>query len=275
MILLLGEDDDMNSDLCILVVSCDGYADIWDLFFTLFWKFWSDCPYPVYLGANQKVYSDKQVMMALTGDDPGWAESTRRMVEQIPTDYILMLLEDFFLQEKVDTQEIESNFDALKILDGGYLRLKPFPKPDRKVPGYPDIGEIEPGAPYRTALQAAIWRKDVLTELLVDGESAWDMELKGSRRSDNISVGFYSTWKPILHYEAGVTMGKWIPWAVEQACEEGVLVDLALRPELSKREYLKWKLRRYRSSIIKFFPWKYRRAVGYYLRRLNLMPNRS
>ena len=39
--------------LCsVLVPSCDAYADLWIPFFALFWRYWSDCPFPVYLGTN-------------------------------------------------------------------------------------------------------------------------------------------------------------------------------------------------------------------------------
>ncbi len=41
-----------NSELAILVCSCDKYADVWEPFFKLFFKFWPDCPYPIYLLSN-------------------------------------------------------------------------------------------------------------------------------------------------------------------------------------------------------------------------------
>ena len=39
----------MMQDMCILVVSCDKYADCWTPFSDCMRKFWPDCPYPVYL----------------------------------------------------------------------------------------------------------------------------------------------------------------------------------------------------------------------------------
>jgi hypothetical protein len=196
------------------------------------------------------------------------------MVEQVESDYLLVLLEDFLLLDLVDTQSIDEGLRSLHELGGGYLRLKPFPKPDRRVPDHPMLGEIEPGAPYRAALQAAIWRRDTLLSLLVDGETAWDMELIGSRRSDGLREGFYSTWQPVLAYSAGVTLGKWVPFAVRICQKEGVPIELAARPVMTRRETWRWRLRVIQGKLIGLVPWKRRRPIGDLLRRLKLLPPR-
>ena len=43
-----------KEDLTILDVSCDRYADFWEIFFKLFDRYWLDCPYKVYFGTNFK-----------------------------------------------------------------------------------------------------------------------------------------------------------------------------------------------------------------------------
>jgi len=41
-----------RANCSILIPSCDKYSDLWRPFFTLFWRHWPDCPFPVYLGSN-------------------------------------------------------------------------------------------------------------------------------------------------------------------------------------------------------------------------------
>jgi hypothetical protein len=41
-----------SDNLAVIVVSCDLYSDVWKPFFTLFFKYWNDCPFPVYLTSN-------------------------------------------------------------------------------------------------------------------------------------------------------------------------------------------------------------------------------
>ena len=39
----------IKNKFAILIVSCDKYSDLWDPFFKLFFKFWPDCPFNIYL----------------------------------------------------------------------------------------------------------------------------------------------------------------------------------------------------------------------------------
>ena len=268
------------TELSVLIPSCDAYADIWQPFFALFHRHWPDCSYPVYLGSNHVACDQPNVASLPIGEDRSWAESTRHMVEQIETPYILMMLDDFLLRRQVDGCCIARLLSDLDRLRGGYLRLKPFPPPDFKLARFPEIGEIEPNAPYRAALQAAIWRKEVLLRLLQDGESAWEMEVYGSRRSDTLDCGFYCVWKPGLVYFAGVTRGKWTPKGVAVCREQGVPVDLAQRPMMAPRAALCLRLGWMRSAVLKLIPWKLRERLLFLFRSTGLrkprpMPGRT
>ena len=268
------------TELSVLIPSCDAYADVWRPFFALFHRHWSDCPYSVYLGSNHITCDEPNVASLLIGEDRSWACSTRRMVEQIQTPYILMILEDFLLQQRVDTCRIVRLIADLERLQGGYLRLKPFPPPDVRLARFPEIGEIEPGAPYRGALQAAIWRRDTLLSLLRDEETAWEMEIYGSRRTDMLDCGFYCVWKAALVYTAGVTLGRWTPQGVAICRQQGVTVDLARRPMMKPGEALRLRWRWATAALLGVIPWKLReslllafRSTG--LRRPKPLPGRE
>jgi hypothetical protein len=74
---------------------------------------------------------------------------------------------------------------------GAYLILNSTaPPPDRLLEGHPWLGEMDPGFPYRCSLNPALWRKDVLSELLRPGESCWGFEVDGSTRSGSRSEKF-------------------------------------------------------------------------------------
>jgi hypothetical protein len=254
------------SQLSILIISCDRYADIWHPFFTLFWKYWPDCPYPVILGTNEKQFSHPNINMLNVGVDKGWALGSLRMMESVKSDYVLILLEDFFFYRTVDSQQVDMLFRALVNLDGAYLRLKPFPPPDIKT-SYSGLGLIERGAPYRVALQAAIWKREVFIHLLQPGENPWQMELRGTVRSEQIVEPFYCVWQPVLYYRAGVTMGEWTPSALRQLRHEGIFPDLTARPVMSYSTSLRLEYARGINRLINTVPWKFRRKVGDSLRK--------
>lgn len=84
----------------------------------------------------------------------------------------------------------------LKKLNGGLLRLVPMPGPDIVIEES-ILGIISKEAPYRVSTQGAVWRKDILAALLKKGESAWEFELNGTKRSRNLKSNFYGTTDPV------------------------------------------------------------------------------
>ena len=113
----------------------------------------------------------------------------------------------------------------------GCLRLYPCPGPDLPCLDNPEVGEISKGADYRLSLQTAIWQKQTLLELLREGESAWELEINGTKRSNNLDVPFMCVTgdSPIPYFCTGVVRGKWVREAVELCEREGIEVDLTVR----------------------------------------------
>src|SRR3989338_8360512 len=172
--------DEENGKLCSIVVSSfDGNADIWDPFFTLFFRYWPNCPYPVYLITNRKEYSDKRVITIKVGDDKGWATNIRNALKDISTPYVINLMEDFLIEKPVNNRYIQSLVDYASLNKIAYIRLLPNPGPDKYFLNDLSLGEIDKKSSYRTSLHAAIWGKKVFLDLLVDGENPWNLELEG------------------------------------------------------------------------------------------------
>jgi len=210
-------------DLSVLVNSCDKYSDIWPVFFTLFWRYWPDCPYPVYLGTNTIEYSDTRVNVIFVGEDTSWAETTQKMLEKISSPYILWFLDDFFIFEKVDTSLVCSLFEEMKELNGNHLRFRPTTPPDFQVPDHPRIGGISPGSPYRCSLGIGLWKREILASLLKPGETAWEMEIMGSQRSNSLP-GFFTTRQTIINRTNGLERGKWLRYNLPLLKKENISV---------------------------------------------------
>ncbi len=216
-------------------MSCDRYSDLWPSFFYFFEKHWPDCPFRVFLCTNHRAFDHGTVHTVPVGDDLSWAHTNKEFMLRIPTPYVLILQEDFFLTRTVRTGEVLDYFRILKELHGVYLRLRADFPPNGQVPGFPTVGRIEPGTPYRVANQASIWNRETFLSLLKDGETAWDMERFGSRRSDALGDGFYTTRRPAFFYPVTgvVKRGKWIRKWVRFCTKEGLVVDLGARPMMT------------------------------------------
>lgn len=241
-----------SNRLAIFVASCDAYSDAWEAFFTLFFKYWPDCPFPIYLVAETKKYNDARVK-SMTYDDANWGTRVKWALKNIPEKNVLYLQEDYFLMHPVKTEEILKLFEIFKKENAACLRLYPVPKPDMPMKDYKGIGAIKIGAPYRLSLQAAIWDKEIFESLLVNGGDPWESELVGSKRTESVERPFLSVkrnpeWKkkvsPCFDYFCtAIVKGEWLIDAIALCKKEGIALDLSKRKTETRAKYIKRKLR--------------------------------
>jgi hypothetical protein len=214
------------------VSSSDAYSDLWTPFFTLFWRNWPDCPYPVYLGVNQAQFDHARVQTLNAGADESWSKNLRLFLSRIDSDYVLFLLEDFFFIKRVPTALVSEQLNALHSLGGTMLRLFPNPPPHAHVNGYDRIGSVHRFAPFRVSAQAALWKRSEFAALLVDGESPWDFEKNGTLRSQSLAGGFYCTYKPVIPYIHVIEQGLWFRSAARRFGRANIGCNFAMRGTL-------------------------------------------
>lgn len=256
--------------LCsVLVPSCDAYADLWIPFFTLFWRYWPDCPFPVYLGSNTQEFDHPKVTTLYAGHGNNWTNRVREQILALTTPYVLLMLEDFFLRRPTQTAQILACFASLRSLEGEMLRLVRRPPPDRPVANHPLIGWIRPGAPYRVSTQATLWRRQTLLDLMRESETIWQFELDGSRRSDRLEQGFYCVWQSVLPYDHHVVeRGKWFRHEAWRFRRMGIGCDFSRRPIMTKREMVRWALPKARSRMLELLPWPQRQRLVNLVRKM-------
>src|SRR6185437_10366090 len=233
-----------ESQACsVLVSSCDAYSDLWTPLFTLFWRYWPDCPHPVNLGANQAQYDDPRVRTLKAGRDESWSKNLRFFLNQIDSEYVLLLLEDFFFTGRVSTAAVSKQIDILRCLNGTVLRLFPNPPPETRLNGYPSLGSIHRLAPFRVSAQAAIWKRAGLLGLLRDEENAWEFERNGTARTRDRADGFYCTYRPILPYVHVVEQGRWFWRAARRFRQANIGCNFGARPVIPARTAAKKAVR--------------------------------
>jgi hypothetical protein len=229
----------MEKDCSIIVSSCDNFSDVWEAFFTLFFRYWPNCPFKIYLISETKVYPDERITTISLGEDKKWASNIKLTLQKIDTPYVIYFQEDYLLRSSVDTGRITGLLDFAIKNNAGCLRLFPAPKPDKKLPDSPGLGEITKGKLYSVSLQAAIWKKEVFEALLADGETGWNMEIDGSKRSADIKEPFLSVYDKALDYPdaTAVKKGKWLYDAVKLCEKEGIKIDETKRKVETRIRY--------------------------------------
>lgn len=222
----------------IAIFSFDGYADLWEPFFDAWFRFWPDCPYPIYLQTNNLTYDNPRIQCISVGDDRDWSTSARAFLNQIPENYVIAVMEDYLLLRPVDGSRIKDLVNYSIDNDIGCLRLYASPGPNVEINTdliSERIGVLQEGDEYRLSLQAGIWNKNTLYDLIVPGESAWSLEIEGSKRSILLSERFLSLFGPadetcpLPYFCTAVEKGEWIREAVKVCLTHGVKVDLSKR----------------------------------------------
>ena len=253
-----------KNNLSILVLSCDKYSDLWSPFFACFFKSWADCEYPVYLGANKESFGDSRVRTILSGEDQNWSRSARKIIEQIDSEYILILLEDLFLIKDVDGAKFKECFEVLLKNNFQHCHINPRPRPELNIEQ--GIGVYAKGMPYRVNV-LGLWKKSYLLGLLIDGESPWNFEIMGSYRS-SYADGFYCLPVGMFEVINTVEKGKWFPDKLKIVQKMGLNVDTSKRKTLSGAYLIKSKLQVVIVKLVVLVPWRMRVKIMNILRRL-------
>jgi len=239
--------ENFKDQCAIFVSSCDAFSDAWKPFFKLFHRHWPDCPFPVYLIANQLVYDDPRVKTINIYPDKGWSANMAEALNKFPYPHIIYFQEDYFLKSAVSTKRILNLLDVLIKEKAACLRLWPSPAPGRVFKNYCDIGLINVNSPYRVSLQASIWDAKIFQSLLVPGESGRDMEFAGSERSKLVKNPFLSVTKSrylkinnnpaIDYYCTGIVKGKWNYGVIKFFKKQGIEIGESKRGVESKSRY--------------------------------------
>lgn len=216
-----------KTNVAILVNSCDKYEDAWNPFFKLFSIMWHDCPYDIYLNSETKEYncSFMHIKTICGGKNLAWSERLKNCLSQIDADYIILLIEDFFLMSPVNENFLN---EAIKVIIHnkriGFISFNP----DLEKEGYnwdmskaynKDFNYIGKKSYYRINAQANLWRKSFLVKMLRNHENAWEFEDYGTvrakimpeilltRKVDGPKVFDYHYY---LNYGYGLKQGKWL-----------------------------------------------------------------
>ncbi len=223
----------MNNKLTILGVFYDGYEDLWIDFVNLINKNWPDNPFELVI-ANQTYCSSaspyKNVTFINAGSDAEFSKKIQLAIKEIKTEYVLVLLEDFFVSKKILTDSILKIIDFIQTNKIVYYTM-PIPsfittkekKLFNKVEGvYRLSGKKE----YVLNCQPAIWKKDFLSLCVGNyNYNAWIFEGVYSKkdfiRTQPILENCVADYRNPLHILHGAVQGKIVRKTKSQLKKEG------------------------------------------------------
>ena len=226
-----------NEDMAIAVISFDKYSDIWDIFALCINRFWKSRGYKTYLVTNEAhpVYDGIEIVK--TGKEISWSHRVRIALETIKEEYIMLLLEDYLISEKVDDAKVAEALKYMKENNLDYLRIAPIPVIKKRKRGE-FATAITSVMIYGVNLQAAIWKRSYLFKTLDSGDfSAWEFEARQKfGEPTRIDGDCRAANDYIIHYLNGIIQGKWYIKSIDALASLGIEVPLGKRSVMTEKD---------------------------------------
>ncbi len=178
-----------------------------------------------------------------------WSEALLACLDRIETELVFYVQEDYFLNDHVEVERIDEFADLMIRENVASIQLTPFGSDGNFLPAtHSLLLTVHPKAPYRIALQAALWKRDRLKSYLRSHENAWQFEMLGSIRSRRVPDVFYALDREIFspngrqvfpYVKTGIIKGQWFaPAVVELVRAHDIRVDFARRGFFQERSRL-------------------------------------
>ena len=249
----------------ILVLSFDGYDDLWEMCINLFNKNWPDCSFDKYLMTNYKDFIDNDERNPFKplkiGKDKTWSKNLMTALDLLyEYEYVFLFMDDGFLIKKINNNKVLEAFNSFDDVGGKFLSYLNEPKPNKKFNNY--FGEISSDSPYRVTATSSLWNIKFLRSFLVEEEDAWMFEKIGARRAEIYSSGFYSVYSHHFYYIHGIIKGLWLPESHKALTLMGFDLSSSNREIFSKNQIVKMKIYSFFRNIIFFVtPFKFRKFL--------------
>ena len=235
----------------LLVVSCDKYSDLWNPFFHYFNLHWPSFKGEKYLLSDKMYFpNDYGVQVIHTDAGKDWSGGLLDALSRLGNvDTVLLFLEDMLLSENIDHDRFLRIETFFKNKDASYITLLDEPKGVKSE--HDGVEVLSRGSLYRCTATAALWKVEVLNQILRRGESAWAFEKNASIRSDDYT-GFYNVNPPIVYWTNSVIKGAYTPEGISRILSANFELDSS-REQWSRLRMKRHNAYRYIRKIVMIF----------------------
>lgn len=204
----------------ILISSCDKFKDCWEPMIFSIKKYWPDCPFSIYFISNYEEIEDDKIKFIKVGEDLGFCSNLKNAISSIETKYVIYFQDDYFLTENVNNDTILNHINYCNDNDINFLKIhsNDFFYRDNFRINNSDYCNNPIDVRYSINTAIAIWDKNLLLTLCIDGYNGWQWErnIINYIKENNINIRsqvIHSSMKDdltIKTIEGGAVMkGKW------------------------------------------------------------------
>lgn len=226
---MLLDRSDEQGVLAVFINSSDNTRDVFELVSQSIDRFWPRCPYPIYVGQN--TLSDKGMQSKfrpVLAQTAGWQQELHDQIAQLREEFVLLLLDDFLILKPVDDDRLSRLLAVARQQNTDYLRLieiergwivKATSRLVSRLRGE-EIVRIPLDIPYYSSLQATIWRREYLLDMLrrYSGKTIWGFEHFVLPDHVHYAAADHAP----IRYRHLVEKGRWLPDAERLLKKRGI-----------------------------------------------------
>ena len=252
-------------DCTVVVCSCDDYEDVWELFFCALRDNWDGCKYDVVLNTESKqtdIHGVRVHNSKYLKESDKWGERLINTLNAISSKYVIVVLDDYVLEGKVNIDEIFNCINHMELnRDIAAFYLTTCSPDIVKDSQFNMFDKIAKRGNYKLNLAPAVWNKEKMLSYLRNDDTPWAWEFFGSYRAYKTKDLFYQVKNdveniyPYFTSGSAIFRGKWQRERVMPLVEKYNLnLDLTkrgcvpLNPENSKRSW-SWKIAFFRKGF--------------------------
>jgi len=172
-------------NVSVLVGTCDSYSHLWKNFFILFERYWK-VETPVYFVGENKHLLYHNYYSITPGDWP-WGYRMLEGLKHVKTEYVVFLLEDYYLTEEITEKDIQYHIDIMKEYNADKIMLEVLDDEYSLNHVKNNLYKFNNNSNYLNSVQPSIWRTDYLREVLKPEYSPWDFELVGNYHTSTLN----------------------------------------------------------------------------------------
>ena len=155
----------INKDITIIVNTCDNYKDVLKLFFAAMNEFWPETEIPIVINSELIKYDEYNATTHIyESRNNMWGERLISTLESIESQFVIMLYDDYILEDFAQTINLKKAKDLLlRDLEASvvYLNDTSLKIKNKEVDDL--FLKVEDNCDYRLSSFPALWRrKDLL-----------------------------------------------------------------------------------------------------------------
>lgn len=239
---------ELKDKLTMVISSCEAYSDLWDNHILLLNENWKDRDIKTVIVTDkihESNYQDIEIFSA--GALLEMPQRLKKYIKTCDTKYILVTLDDYYVDKKIDTKKIQRAIDIMETKKLAYFRFWPYPHERKKIDDIEKAYWIELNGNYKVNLYPAIWRKEFLEDTIKDSLSAWEYEVSLTSIAKSLGANCAYSVNNEFHIVDVIRKGELLHPAKKYLDSKGLKLDRKL---ISRKQEIKLDIMYYAKEVV-------------------------